>query len=105
MRFVTAFFYFRPMQKAIQVIIHGRVQGVGFRYFTCRKAEEMDLVGHVKNLEDGTVFIEACGNTNQIEHFIKWCKIGSPSSEVSQVDIEEIPNFEADQFQIRRKHT
>ena len=41
--------------------VHGRVQGVGFRWWTQRRAAELGLVGTATNLEDGTVQVVAEG--------------------------------------------
>jgi acylphosphatase len=48
-------------QSARRWFIHGRVQGVGFRYFAQREAEELGLTGYVRNLDDGRVEVYAMG--------------------------------------------
>lgn len=55
---------------ARRVIFEGRVQGVGFRY-TCKDlAKGFEVVGSVKNLDDGTVQLEVCGEQDEVEAFI-----------------------------------
>jgi len=49
------------MQEAVRVVVSGRVQGVGYRYFTRQKALEHGLVGTVRNLPDGGVEVRAEG--------------------------------------------
>lgn len=75
------------------IIIHvtGRVQGVGFRFFTYQKAQELNLIGYVKNLANGSVEILAHGEFNQINQLIKWLKSGGPTSAIiAQLQIERI---------------
>ena len=52
--------------KSKFVKIYGRVQGVGFRSWTKKKAEEFSLTGWVKNCEDSTVECEVCGEQRML---------------------------------------
>lgn len=52
------------------LIFHGRVQGVGFRYYACNAAKSLGATGWVCNLYDGTVECEIQGTYNMIEKFI-----------------------------------
>lgn len=54
----------------LKATVHGRVQGVGFRYFTLREAEALDLVGYVKNAWDGTVETVAEGDRAALLQFL-----------------------------------
>jgi acylphosphatase len=75
------------VHKRIKII--GRVQGVGFR-FACRKmAISLGIKGFVKNLYDGSVYIEAEGTELQISHFIEWCNVGPPYAEIEEVTIND----------------
>lgn len=56
---------------AKRAIFEGRVQGVGFRYAVKQLAMGFDLVGWVKNLTDGTVELQAMGEEEEIEDFLK----------------------------------
>jgi acylphosphatase len=56
---------------AKQVIFEGRVQGVGFRYTVKELARGFDVVGWVKNLPDGTVELQAMGEKDELESFIR----------------------------------
>ncbi len=62
--------------------ITGRVQGVGFRHYTQVKATELGLTGTVRNLTDGSVSIEAYGDSDQVKSLINWCQSGPSSSHV-----------------------
>ena len=55
----------------LHAVIHGRVQGVGFRAFTQRKAVELDLTGWVRNRWDGSVETVAEGPRSSLEKFLK----------------------------------
>ena len=52
----------------------GRVQGVGFRYTTCRVAERLDVAGWVRNEPDGTVRCVAEGAADELERFVAGVK-------------------------------
>ncbi|OGP50304.1 MAG: acylphosphatase [Deltaproteobacteria bacterium RBG_13_43_22] len=91
------------MEKiSAQVIIHGWVQGVYFRAFTRDQARSLGLTGWVRNRRDGTV--EACfeGEKEKVDQMVAWCRRGSPSSRVEQVEVTQGPFSGAfDSFQIR----
>lgn len=69
--------------RAVYIIIGGRVQGVGFRYFAKHKADELHIAGWVRNTPDGKVEIEAEGEPQNLENFIDWLKIGPNSAVIS----------------------
>ena len=71
-----------------RIIVNGVVQGVGFRYWTIRKASELGVNGYVANLPDGSVAIEAEADRSIIEAFIKEVKIGPTYASVSDLKIE-----------------
>jgi acylphosphatase len=75
------------MIKSAQIRITGRVQGVGFRYYTVMKAKEYGISGFVMNAGDGAVFIEAEGDEEDLDSFILWCEKGPVSARVDNVDI------------------
>jgi acylphosphatase len=84
------------MRYAIQV--KGKVQGVYFRKYTQWKAEELGLTGFVRNMPDGTVYIEAQGEEEKVELLEKWCHLGSPLSKVESVNFNEIPEVAESAF-------
>jgi acylphosphatase len=89
--------------KHLNIKVSGKVQGVFFRVYTQKKAEELGLTGFVQNEPDGSVYIEAEGEEILLNELTKWCYSGSPDSEVSSVIITEgmINNF-AGTFYINR---
>ncbi|MBJ3589981.1 acylphosphatase [Salmonella enterica subsp. enterica serovar Saintpaul] len=83
--------------------VHGRVQGVGFRYSTQQEAQRLGLTGYAKNMDDGSVEIVACGEGEQVEKLMKWLKSGGPrSARVERVLSEpHRPGDELKGFRIR----
>ncbi|MCY3871956.1 MAG: acylphosphatase [Gemmatimonadetes bacterium] len=77
--------------KRIRVTIRGRVQGVGYRYFTQREGGRFGLVGWVKNLPNGNVEAEAEGDEAHVDAFLKAIRRGPPASLVLDFQINEIP--------------
>ena len=69
------------------VIVHGDVQGVGFRYTTVREAGERGLTGWVRNTWQGTVEAVFEGEKNDVEDMVAWCRRGPVSAEVTKVDV------------------
>ncbi|MGN1400082.1 MAG: acylphosphatase [Bacillus sp. (in: firmicutes)] len=74
--------------KTAKMLVSGRVQGVGFRYFTAMEAQKLGIKGWVRNTADGDVEIEATGEAQQLELFIKAVNEGSPFSRVKGVNID-----------------
>jgi acylphosphatase len=72
-----------------QVIIRGRVQGVGFRYWTRRTATARGLEGWVRNRRDGSVEAVFAGDENAVADMIELCRRGPDAARVESV--EEIP--------------
>jgi len=54
-----------------RIVVHGRVQGVGFRYHVYQQALRLGIHGWVKNLPDGTVEIDAEGPASRMEPFVE----------------------------------
>jgi len=67
--------------------VYGRVQGVGYRYFVKEKAQVLDVVGYVKNLEDGTVEVLAQGKEENLQKLIQELKKGPFLARVDKLDI------------------
>jgi len=72
--------------KRLHAIVHGRVQGVSFRYYTTLKARELDITGWVLNRRDGTVEVVAEGHTDTLETLKQWLQEGSPAANVTQLE-------------------
>lgn len=88
--------------KRYGITVKGLVQGVGYRYFTLKKAVSYGLKGYVKNLDNGNVEIEVEGEEGLINDLMKDLKIGPRSSKVSDLVIEERPfSGKYEEFEIR----
>ena len=71
------------MSGAIRhVMIRGRVQGVGYRYFVEREAQSRDLEGWVRNRRDGSVEAVLAGPTDAVTAVIAACRRGPSSARV-----------------------
>lgn len=91
----------KTLTKAAIIHVYGRVQGVGFRFFTERKAKELNIKGFVKNRPDGSVYIEAEGEPQQLALFIEWCKSGPSWARVQDVVVADVPPLSRLSFEIR----
>ena len=78
-------------QMCIHAIVSGTVQGVYLRSNTRKKANTLNLTGWVKNLENGTVEVVACGSKKEVLALTEWLWEGPKQAEVSHVHWEETP--------------
>ena len=85
---------------AKRFVVYGRVQGVGFRYFTWKEAERIGIKGIVRNCVDGRVEIVAEGNDDQLQDFYNWLKVGPRIASVEQVLEDNIENKRYPDFSI-----
>jgi len=93
--------YFRGMITR-RLKVEGRVQGVGFRYHTRLKANDLNIRGTVENQQDGSVLIEACGTEADLNQFIEWCNVGPEMANVQQLTINETSEKSFTHFTILR---
>ena len=75
------------MAHRASIHVTGFVQGVYYRYSTQRKAEELGLVGTVRNMPDGSVFVVGEGEEGDLKRLIEWCRKGPPGARVDKVDV------------------
>ncbi|MAT40989.1 MAG: acylphosphatase [Anaerolineaceae bacterium] len=87
--------------KRFHVIIKGRVQGVGFRYFTKETAQKLGITGWVRNTFSGDVEVTAEGTDDKINTFMQSIQRGPQSAFVSEFDINwDEPTGEFKKFSI-----
>lgn len=84
------------MIKHYKISVKGKVQGVFYRASTKEKARELGLKGFVKNMADGSVYLEAQGELAALEQMVEWCRIGPKKAVVEEVKKEEgsLKNFD-----------
>ena len=89
------------MNIRLAVVVHGRVQGVAFRHYTCQRALELGVTGWVRNLADGSVAGLFEGNEPAVQALVEWCRSGPPASRVERLEIRIEPYLgEFDDFSI-----
>jgi acylphosphatase len=86
--------------SAKRYFIRGRVQGVGFRYFAQREAEQLGVRGYTRNLDDGRVEVYAVGTAEQLADFAGRLWIGPHFSDVRGVEEQEAAVQQYDTFHI-----
>jgi acylphosphatase len=79
------------MRVARHFLVSGRVQGVGFRYFTQAAANREGLHGWVRNLPDGSVEVEAEGDADAVDRFEHALRHGPRGARVAAIDVEALP--------------
>ena len=68
------------------MVIEGRVQGVGYRYYAKIKAESLCIRGSVKNISNGNVLVIAQGKKEAVDKFVRWCFEGPPGAFVKKIE-------------------
>lgn len=78
----------RSAMVRVRAVVRGRVQGVGYRAYTRRIARDKQLVGGVRNLDDGSVEVEAEGPKATLINLLELLRIGPPGAHVRTVDAD-----------------
>lgn len=88
--------------RHVSIKISGKVQGVFFRASTKDAAEKFAICGFVRNERDGSVYIEAEGEEDNLKQFVAWCHHGPGRAEVDNVDLKvgNVQGFV--RFEVRR---
>ena len=83
------------------VTVHGRVQGVCFRMYTCEQAGRLGLRGWVRNTFERTVEAVFEGEEADVRAMVEWCHRGPSAARVTRVDVEySDPTGEFSGFQV-----
>ncbi|MCR5220830.1 MAG: acylphosphatase [bacterium] len=91
------------MKRHMELQVWGRVQGVGFRSFTRKKALALGLTGWVSNVEDGSMQVAAEGEADALLTLETWVRKGPPLAWVERLDARYSDNLEGfENFVIRR---
>ena len=89
------------MNKSVSISVSGRVQGVAFRYSAQSLANNLGLKGFVRNMSDGSVYIEVEGQPHNVDAYIEWCRKGPSRAEIENIFINPIPEQHFTGFLIR----
>ena len=74
--------------QELHAVIHGRVQGVGFRYFVVERALSLGLRGYARNRDDGSVEVLALGPRPVLENLLALLWRGPTAAQVTQVEVD-----------------
>lgn len=77
------------MRRHLSIRVTGSVQGVFFRASARAEAERLGIAGYARNQEDGSVLIEAEGESEALDRFVAWCGRGPDLARVEAVEIHE----------------
>lgn len=88
--------------KTLKIFISGSVQGVYFRQFVNKTANELKLKGFVRNMDDGRVEIVVEGRDENVNEMVETCKKGAPQASVKEIQTQELNNQGFDSFKILR---
>jgi acylphosphatase len=86
---------------AVRLIVTGRVQGVGYRWWARGQARALGVSGWVRNLRDGTVELVAAGGPEAVERMARACREGPPAAMVDSVQRFEAEDEGFDGFKER----
>ena len=88
--------------RRVRLTAFGQVQGVFFRASTRDEARRLGLTGWVRNLEDGSVQVEAQGPAEEVDALEEFCRNGPGHATVTELRVEELPPVADEQaFQAR----
>jgi acylphosphatase len=76
---------------AVEILVEGRVQGVGYRAFVQHRAHNRGLTGYAVNLPDGRVKVRAEGDRTHLDAFVHDLEVGPPLARVERVTVTPLP--------------
>ncbi|HSS34169.1 MAG TPA: DNA polymerase ligase N-terminal domain-containing protein [Solirubrobacterales bacterium] len=91
----------KAKKRAIRASVRGRVQEVGFREATVGRARDLEVMGWVRNAEDGSVLVHAEGAEQAVEELLAFLGEGPRGAEVGAVEVERAKVEGHEQFAIR----
>jgi len=75
---------------ARRILVHGLVQGVGYRWSLAAQAERLGVHGWVRNREDGTVEAQLEGAVDAVQAVVDWARVGPRFARVSHVEVTAV---------------
>ncbi len=88
-------------EKAVDVLVSGRVQGVAFRAYARQAARRLGVSGWVRNEPDGSVAGHFEGPATAVDALVEWCRQGPPAARVRRVGVIDSRPTGAGEFEIR----
>lgn len=86
--------------KHINIKIYGLVQGIFYRAAAKDVADKLGISGFAQNMPDGSVYIEAEGEKENLDKFVAWCHKGPPLAKVEKVEVTESPLKNFSDFEV-----
>ncbi|GJD49845.1 Acylphosphatase [Methylobacterium crusticola] len=77
--------------RSVEIVVRGRVQGVGYRAWAKTRAEALGLSGHVRNRREGTVEARLTGPAEAVTAMVAACREGPAGARVADVGVADIP--------------
>lgn len=77
--------------RRVRFVVHGRVQGVGFRAHAAAAASGLGVSGFVRNRADGAVEGEAAGVATAVDRLLAWLRHGPPRAQVDRLELVDLP--------------
>ena len=87
--------------RAIRAVVHGAVQGVGFRETARRRARQLGVMGWVRNTDDGGVAVHAEGPRGAIDGLVAWLSEGPRGAAVDDLSVKDVQAEGHEQFAVR----
>jgi acylphosphatase len=81
----------RDAPAAAEILVEGRVQGVGYRVFAQRRALDRGLTGYTVNLRDGRVKVRVEGDRSRIDEYVRDLEVGPPLARIDGVTVTPLP--------------
>jgi DNA ligase D-like protein (predicted 3'-phosphoesterase) len=88
-------------KKGVRAVVTGKVQGVFFRDSAVSRAEELGVLGWVRNADDGTLQVHAEGPAAAVDEFVAFLHEGPPAARVEAVEVEAAKVESHEQFAVR----
>ncbi len=88
------------MERSVEIVVAGVVQGVAFRWHASTEAERLGVRGWVRNEPDGTVRCRAEGPTEAVALFVGWCRRGPRWASVERVEVADVEHSGFGSFEI-----